>query len=65
MISAIAIGIGITITTLNVYKMMAHNPAGEKSAQLLRVQLWSQGPNSWEKYATTFGLSRYTELKKH
>ncbi|RYV02311.1 ABC transporter ATP-binding protein [Shewanella sp. OPT22] len=49
MISAIAIGIGITITTLNVYKMMAHNPAGEKSSQLLRVQLWSQGPNSWEE----------------
>ena len=48
MVSAIAIGIGITITTLNVYKMMAHNPAGDKSSQLLRVQLWSQGPDSWD-----------------
>ena len=50
MISAVAIGIGITITTLNVYKIMAFNPAGEKSDHLLRVQLWSQGPDSWNDF---------------
>ena len=50
MISAIAIGIGITITTLNVYKMMAHNPIEQKSEQLLRVQLWSQGLDTWDEF---------------
>ncbi|MCE9685443.1 ABC transporter permease [Shewanella sp. AS16] len=50
MVLAISIGIGITITTLNVYKMMAFNPAGERSNQLNAVQLWSQGPDSWESY---------------
>ncbi|MCL1078124.1 FtsX-like permease family protein [Parashewanella spongiae] len=50
MVLAISVGIGITITTLNVYKMMAFNPAGEKSDQLLRVQLWSQGPDSWDNF---------------
>ena len=50
MIMAISIGIGITITTLNIYKMMSTNPAGEKSSQLFAVQLWSQGPDAWDRF---------------
>ena len=50
MVLAISIGIGITITTLNVYKMMSFNPAGERSDELNAVQLWSQGPDSWEEF---------------
>ncbi|MDH0449838.1 ABC transporter permease [Shewanella sp. GD04112] len=50
MIMAISIGIGITITTLNIYKMMSINPAGEKSGQLFAVQLWSQGPDAWDRF---------------
>ena len=50
MISAIAIGIGITITTLNVYKMMAHNPVQHKNEQLQRVMLWSQGLDTWDEF---------------
>ncbi|MBS0040886.1 ABC transporter permease [Shewanella sp. M16] len=49
MVLAISIGIGITITTLNVYKMMSFNPAGERSDELNAVQLWSQGPDSWDE----------------
>lgn len=50
MIMAISIGIGITITTLNIYKMMSTNPAGEKSGKLFAVQLWSQGPDAWDRF---------------
>jgi putative ABC transport system permease protein len=50
MILAISIGIGTTITTLNVYKMMSFNPAGERSAELNAVQFWSQGPDSWDEF---------------
>ncbi|QYJ78166.1 ABC transporter permease [Shewanella acanthi] len=50
MVMAISIGIGITITTLNIYKMMSINPAGEKSSQLYAVQLWSQGPDTWDRF---------------
>ena len=49
MVLAISIGIGITITSLNVYKIMSHNPAGDKNAVLRSVQLWSQGPETWER----------------
>lgn len=51
MVLAISIGIGITTTSLNIYQVMAFNPAGERSEQLHAVQLWSQGPNTWERYA--------------
>ncbi|MGX9463217.1 ABC transporter permease [Shewanella sp. A14] len=50
MVLAISIGIGTTITTLNVYQMMSFNPAGERSAELNAVQLWSQGPDSWDEF---------------
>ncbi|MBB1270023.1 ABC transporter permease [Shewanella sp. SR44-3] len=50
MVLAISVGIGITITTLNVYQMMANNPAGERSVQLNAVMLWSQGPDTWTKF---------------
>jgi putative ABC transport system permease protein len=50
MVLAISIGIGITITTLNVYKMMSFNPAGERSGQIHSVQLWSQGPDTWDHF---------------
>lgn len=64
MIFAIAIGIGITITTLNVYKTMAQNPAAEKSEQLQRVQLWSQGPNSWERFHSLVTYQDIMNLRK-
>lgn len=50
MVLAISVGIGITITTLNVYSMMAYNPGGERSEQLNAIQLWSQGPDSWDDF---------------
>lgn len=50
MVLAISIGIGITITTLNVFKVMSYNPAGDRSGDLHAVQLWSQGPDTWEDY---------------
>lgn len=50
MVLAISIGIGTTITTLNVYKMMSFNPAGERSSELNAVQFWSQGPDSWDEF---------------
>ncbi len=63
MIFAIAIGIGITTTTLNVYKMMAFNPAGEKNEQLLRVQLWIQGPNSWTDFPNLLAYKDVNNLR--
>lgn len=51
MVLAISIGIGITITTLNVYQMMANNPAKERSEVLNAVMLWSQGPDSWTEFS--------------
>ncbi|ABE56128.1 protein of unknown function DUF214 [Shewanella denitrificans OS217] len=50
MVLAISIGIGITITSLNVYQMMANNPAKERSDVLNAVMLWSQGPDTWTKF---------------
>ncbi|MCG9695697.1 ABC transporter permease [Shewanella sp. Isolate11] len=50
MVLAISVGIGITITTLNVYKMMSFNPAGERAEQLNTVQLWTQGVDSWDDF---------------
>lgn len=50
MVLAISIGIGITITSLNIYKMASVNPAGERSAQLFAVQLWSQDGDAWEEF---------------
>jgi putative ABC transport system permease protein len=39
MVLAIAIGIGVSMTTLTVYHMMNVNPMGEKGKQLFAVQL--------------------------
>lgn len=50
MVLAISIGIGITITTLNVYQLMSENPAGERSDNLIAVQLWSQGKDTWTEF---------------
>ncbi|MDN3640765.1 ABC transporter permease [Simiduia curdlanivorans] len=49
MVLAISIGIGITITTLNVYQMASINPAGERSSELFEVRLMSQANDTWEK----------------
>jgi putative ABC transport system permease protein len=49
MVLAISIGIGITTTSLNIFKVMSHNPAGERNEVLRVVNLWSQGPDTWEK----------------
>ncbi|NRD73033.1 ABC transporter permease [Shewanella sp. VB17] len=49
MVLAISIGIGITITTLNIYQMASINPAGERSAKLFEVRLWSQGVDTWDE----------------
>ncbi len=64
MVTAIAIGIGMTITTLNVYKMMMFNPAAEKNEQLMRVQLWSQGADSWDKFHTLLTYQDVENLRK-
>lgn len=48
MVLAISIGIGITITTLNVYQMASINPAGERSSELFEVRLMSQANDTWE-----------------
>ncbi len=50
MVLAISIGVGITITSLNIYKMASVNPAGDRSGQLYAVQLWSQEENSWDEF---------------
>ncbi|MGI2258976.1 ABC transporter permease [Shewanella sp. GXUN23E] len=50
MVLAISIGIGITIMTLNVHQVMSSNPAGERSDQLYSVNLWSQGPDTWNEF---------------
>ncbi|WP_163932587.1 ABC transporter permease [Paraferrimonas sp. SM1919] len=49
MVFAISVGIGITITALNVYQMSATNPAGERSSELYSVRLFSQDQDSWEE----------------
>lgn len=64
MVLAISIGIGITITTLNVYKMMSFNPAGERSEQLNAVQLWSQGPDSWDEFHSLITYQDAMNLRK-
>ena len=45
MIGAVAIGIGISTTTLAVYHAMSGNPIADKGNQLYAVQLDSWGPN--------------------
>ncbi|MCL1036060.1 ABC transporter permease [Shewanella submarina] len=50
MVMAISIGIGITLISLNVFQLMSHNPAGERSSVLHMTQLWSQGPDTWDEY---------------
>lgn len=64
MVLAISVGIGITITTLNVYNMMAFNPAGERAEQLNTVQLWSQGPDSWADYHSQVTYQDVMNLRK-
>jgi putative ABC transport system permease protein len=64
MVLAISIGIGITITTLNVYKLMSFNPAGDRSSQLNVVQLWSQGPDSWDEFHTLLTYQDVMNLRQ-
>jgi len=49
MILAIAVGIGITMTSLSVYHMMSMDPIPQKSSQLFAVQLntTDDGTNWW------------------
>jgi putative ABC transport system permease protein len=49
MILAIAVGIGITMTSLSVYHMMSMDPIPQKSSQLFAVQLntMDEGNNWW------------------
>lgn len=50
MILAIAIGIGVFMTTLTVYSLMSNDPIPEKSAQLFAVRLDSWGPDApWDE----------------
>ncbi|KIO38199.1 ABC transporter permease [Shewanella sp. cp20] len=64
MVLAISVGIGITITTLNVYSMMAYNPAGERSEQLNAIQLWSQGPDTWDDFHRLITYQDAMNLRK-
>jgi len=45
MIAAIAVGIGVCMTTLTVYHLMARDPIPEKSASLYRVMLDNWDPS--------------------
>ncbi len=45
-VAAIAVGIGVSITSLTIYHMLARNPIPQKSDQLFRVQLDSWDPDS-------------------
>ena len=45
MVGAVAIGIGMSTTTLAVYHAMSGNPIPDKGSQLYAVQLDSWGPN--------------------
>lgn len=50
MILAIAIGIGVCMTTLTVYSLMSSDPIPEKSDQLFSVRLDSWDPNQpWDE----------------
>lgn len=64
MVLAISVGIGITITTLNVYSMMSFNPAGARAEQLNTVQLWSQGPDSWDEFNSLITFQDAMNLRK-
>lgn len=44
MVAAIAVGIGVSMTTLSVYYMMSSNPIPEKSEQLFAITLDSWNP---------------------
>ncbi len=45
-VAAIAVGIGVSITGLTIYHMLARDPIPQKSDQLFRVQLDSWDPDS-------------------
>ncbi|MCE9677724.1 ABC transporter permease [Shewanella sp. AS1] len=64
MVLAISVGIGITITTLNVYKMMVFNPAGDRTERLNAVQLWSQGVDSWDEFHSLVTYQDAMNLRK-
>ncbi|QYJ74625.1 ABC transporter permease [Shewanella sp. FJAT-52076] len=64
MVFAISIGIGITIMTLNVHQLMANNPAGDRSDKLYSVNLWSQGPDSWDEFAVNLSFQDVMNLRK-
>ncbi|WOT05877.1 ABC transporter permease [Shewanella youngdeokensis] len=64
MVLAISIGIGITITTLNVYQLMSENPAAERSDKLLAVQLWSQGKDTWTEFNAQLTYQDAFNLRK-
>lgn len=63
MVFAISIGIGITIMTLNVHQVMSTNPAGERSDNLLGVQLWSQGQDTWRDYSAILTYQDVMQLR--
>ncbi len=58
----ISIGIGITITTLKVYKTMSYNPAGDRSEVINSVQLWNQGLDTWDEVYCQYYLYRCDEF---
>jgi putative ABC transport system permease protein len=45
-VAAIAVGIGVAMTSLTIYHMLSRDPIPEKSDQLFRVQLDSWDPDS-------------------
>ncbi len=54
-VTAIALGIAVSMTMLSLYHAMAHNPAGDKSGQLFAVQLAAYG-NDLETWGEHDGL---------
>lgn len=64
MVMAISIGIGITIMTLNVHQLMANNPAGDRSDKLYSVNLWSQGPDTWDEFVVNLTYQDAMNLRK-
>ncbi len=45
-VAAIAVGIGVAMTSLTIYHMLSRDPIPEKSDQLYRVQLDNWDPDS-------------------
>ncbi|WP_372873238.1 ABC transporter permease [Shewanella sp.] len=64
MVMAISVGIGITIMTLNVHQLMANNPAGDRSDKLYSVNLWSQGPDTWNEFVVNLTFQDVMNLRK-